>query len=176
MPDPNDTRRLAPDTKWILTAAGTGFALVIGINQYQLDSIANHFEKRLNRTAELTLSSATANQLTREELNEAFRPRDKKLANLEERVGDLREERAKVGQTLDNIDKTMSRIVDVSIQTQARAAQTEGQLTQLLSQTETNASLAAQLVERQQSTYNTMSERLTRLESSLRPVTPAGVP
>lgn len=153
--DLNVSRRLAPDTKWILGAMGTGLVVLVGVTQYQID-----------RAAELTLERARSSLVSTTELVEAFRPRDSKIAALETSVTVLREERAKVGQALQSLDATMARIVDVSIQTQARAAQTEGQLTQLLKQTETNASLASQIVDRNQVSFNAMAERLARLEAN----------
>ena len=107
----NATRRLAPDTKWILTAMGTGLALIVGIMQYQLDSLAKHFEYRIERTADLTLERARSDTMTRKVMDEAFRPRDAILKRLQGEVTGLREERAKVGEALNNINTTLARIV-----------------------------------------------------------------
>lgn len=150
--------------------------LVIGINQYQLDSVATHFEKRLNRTAELTLASATANQLTRDQLDDAFRARDRVLKKVQEDIAKLREGRAQIGENLGNVNRQLGRIVDVSIETTNRASATEGQLNQLLNQMQANAALVTQMVDRYQQNSQIMAERLTRLESQVRPTTPVGTP
>ena len=165
MPEDSDQRRLSPDSWKILGVLGTGVIVIIGVNQYQVD-----------RGAELVLERAKSATVTQQALNDAFRPRDRAIKSLQADVTALREERAKVGQTLDNVDKTLTRIVDVSIQTQSRAASTEGQLKQLLNQTETNASLVSQLVDRHQAAYGSLSERMTRIEATTRVVTPSGTP
>ena len=165
MPEPNDTRRLAPDTKWILTTVGAVFVGIITITQYQINS-----------AAELTLERARSEKITFSSLNDALRPRDDKIRVLEEQMTNLREERAKISEGVANIDKVMQRIVDVTIQTQNRASETEGQLKQLLNQTNANAQLVTQLVDRHRSAAQVVSERLTRLESMRAPISPSGTP
>ena len=165
MPETNDSRRLAPDTKWILTSLGTGLLIVIAVTQYQID-----------RAAELTLERARSGKVNSRVLNEAFRPRDERITALENQMTLLREERAKIAEGVGNIDKMMTRIVDVTIQTQSRASETEGQLKQLLSQTTTNQQLVAQLAERHRLAAQAVSERLTRLETQRAPVSPSGTP
>ncbi len=165
MPEPNESRRLAPDTKWILTTVGAVFVGIVSITQYQINS-----------AAELTLERARSEKISISTLTDALRPRDERIRVLEEQMTNLREERAKIAEGVANIGKTMERIVDVTIQTQSRASETEGQLKQLLNQTAANQQLVAQLVDRHRTAAQTVSERLTRLESERALITPSGTP
>lgn len=160
MPNGNngtDTRKLSPDSWKILGALGTAAVILIGVTQYQID-----------RSADLVLERSRSNVVTTTAMSEAFRPRDEKIRNLEAIVTKLREERATISETLVGTDKTLTRIVDVSIQTASAASKTEGQLKQLLSRVESNSAIAQQILDR----YQGFAERLAAVEAIQKRVAP----
>ena len=151
MNNPNDTRRLAPDTKWILTTVGAVALGIVGINQYQLGT--------LEKTHLRAIDQLRAEDIERKQYFE------KRLSRVDRDITGLREARAQQTEQGQNIRESLTRLVDVAVTTQQQTARADGRIEELVNQTRTNTEIIANMVQTQNKISQTLSERLTALEA-----------
>ena len=183
MANENGSRSLAPDTKWLLPLIGGAFVAVLSVTQYQLNSLKDEqrrgeaaLKDMITTSAELMLERTRGATVTRAEIDEMFRPRDAQLKRIATQVAELQVGGAKLVEGASAMNTMLERIVKVTIDTQGRAAETEGRLKELLSQIDSNAKLLGRILDQQVQSAQTLSERVTRLESRTHPGPVVGVP
>ena len=179
----SESKQLSPDTKWLLPLIGGAFVAVLSVTQYQLNNLKDDQRRTeaalrdtITTAAELTLERARSALVTRAEIDEMFRPRDAQHKTMSVAIADLQVGGAKLTEAASGMNTMLERIVKVSIDTQGRAAETEGRLKELLSQTESNAKLLNRIVDQQVQAAQALSERVTRIESRVHPQSAVGVP
>ena len=150
----NETRRLAPDTKWILTTVGSGFLILVGVVQYQLNQLQD-IQTVKNATVLLQVQQNTKEA-------EKINTKTKELARS---VIELRTERKKHRETLKALSERISTIIDVAIATQKRSVEADARLTMLINQARDHSASLRTAYEAQQAATIRITERLARLET-----------
>ena len=176
----NDTRRLAPDSKWILQVGGSVigviFAAVITVMQYQFSTLRSEHLRAIDQArAELVAlrqTITTTTQTIAVARTDAFRARDQRMSDIERDIISLRESRARVGEQGNTLKETLDRLVTVAIDTQTRAAQSEGQIQELVRQSKLNAAGVTEMNKSMLKVAGKLSERLTALEARTQPPPP----
>ena len=179
----SDERRLSPDTKWLLPLMGAIAMGIVGVTQYQLSSLQaeqlrlnQNLKDRMDRIADLTLERAKGAQINQNQLDQALRPRDDLLKTLIADVNELRVGRAKQSQALTNLNAGFDRVINIIVENQKTVAGTSGQLKLVLEQAQKNTQLVNTLLDQHRLATNSLSERLTRLETVKMPVGRSGTP
>lgn len=195
MSDPNTGRRLAPDSRWLLSIIGTAFIAIVSIFQWQLansksenlrllenvhkridDSQAAQatriltlegtLKDRMDRSANLALERSTSKTLTREEIQNELRMRDQAISAIIGSVTDLREQRAEQREAISGLSTTLNRVVEIAVGTHEQTTMSTAQINQLLKQAEKNAEIVDRLIQQTAETKTVLTERTDKLESS----------
>ncbi len=176
----NASRRLAPDTKWLLQVGGallTGIltAIVVTI-QYQLGLLRDeqarnldHVREAFGARIELVIAQTKEGRIDQSTILKAFEARDTKLMSLTDQVIQLREDRAIHGQRLSVIAEQLGKISKAVTQSQTTASDMSVQMGRMLQQQTASFEMIQKYVQHEGSAIERVSRRLNRLESTLNP-------